>query len=308
MADATPILITGATGLVGTALIRALRDRRPGQPIRIMTRRPHAGMAVGGVPVEGFGWNAEQGPVDPGALRDVGHVIHLAGEPVAQRWSAAARERILESRIGTLDRLRAACLEAGVAPRLLSASAMGAYAQGPEALSESGGQGRGFLADVVRDWEDAALRFGALGGREVRLRIGLVLSPEGGVLNKLMPLYTWGLGAPLSPGTQWQSWIALDDLVSLFLHALDHPDWEGAFNATAPHPVMQRDFSRTLARTMGRPHFLPPVPAWALRLRFGEAAEALLASHRVLPTRALEHGFVFRHGHLDDALGALLQR
>lgn len=305
MSESTPILITGATGMVGRSLIRKLHGLDPTMPIRVMTRNPDSVDRVGDIPVHCFGWSRAPGGLEE-ALSGVGQVVHLAGEPVAQRWRPEARARILNSRIDTLDMLRRQCRDMGLAPRLISASAVGGYPEGPEPRMETDLLGQGFLADVVREWESAAERFGALGGGEVRLRIGLALSPEGGVLQRLMPLYTMGLGAPLAPGHQWQSWIVLDDLVDLFVTAIGDGRWHGAYNATAPHPVEQREFSKTLARIMGRPHFLPPVPAWALKLRFGEAADALLASHRILPGRAQDQGFEFRHPELEGGLQFLL--
>ena len=158
------------------------------------------------------------------------------------------------------------------------------------------------MADVVKEWEDAAADLGSLGGGHVTFRIGLVLSAKGGVLERLLPIYRFGLGAPLASGKQFQSWIHIDDLVGLLMAALAHPEWHGPYNAVAPVAVSQREFSRTLAGVLNRPHFFPNVPAAALRLWFGEAAEALLASHKVRPERLLEAGYSFEFSSLEKAL------
>ena len=160
---------------------------------------------------------------------------------------------------------------------------------------------------MVRDWEAAAASIGALGGGHVALRTGLVLAGGGGVLGKLVPLYRLELGSPLSPGTQWQSWIHVEDLVSLFMTAMDKTAWEGPFNAVSPNPIRQQAFSRSLARALGRPHILPSVPQWAIRLMCSEAANALLASHRILPARTLAAGFEFQYENLDLALQTILR-
>lgn len=298
----TPLLVTGATGLVGSALIARIHAEQPDRPIRILTRGSSGAMTIGGTAVSAFTWSPLQGELDHRALEDVKQVIHLAGEPVAQRWTPPARQRILGSRIDGLNLLSASCRSMGMAPRIISASAIGWYPSGEEWCTEGDPAGSGFLAEVVEQWEAAAARLGALGGGHVALRIGLVLSAQGGMLERLMPLYRWGLGAPLTSGRQWQSWVHLDDLTGMFMRALEENSWSGAYNAVSPHPVRQRAFSLALAQAMGRPHFLPPVPGWALRLRFGAATAALTASHRVRPARIMEAGFTYRYPELAAAL------
>jgi uncharacterized protein len=256
--------------------------------------------------VHAFGWNPDKGQLDPRALDGVEQVLHLAGAPVAQRWSPAARAQIRTSRIDALEQLRAACLERGMAPRIISASAIGFYGPSAEWRTETDDGGSGFLAEVVRDWETAARRFGDLGGGHVIARIGLVLAAEGGVLDRLLPIYRLGLGAPLASGEQWQSWIHIEDLARLFHSALHSTQWTGTYNAVSPQPAQQRDFSKALANAVHRPHFFPNVPAWALRLRFGEAAEALLSSHRIRSTRLVDVGFELQHPALRAALGDIL--
>lgn len=298
----SPILITGASGLVGSALIHRLHEAEPDRPIHVLTRRPTEVQAIAGCTVKAFGWSPSDGHVDPDALLGVDHIIHLAGEPVAQRWTPATRVRIRESRTKALNLLKQVCETAHLAPRIISASAVGLYGHSADLMTEHSPPGEGFLADVVKEWEDAAADLGSLGGGHVTFRIGLVLSAKGGVLERLLPIYRCGLGAPLASGKQFQSWIHIDDLVGLLMAALAHPEWHGPYNAVAPEAVSQREFSRTLAGVLNRPHFFPNVPAAALRLWFGEAAEALLASHKVRPERLLEAGYSFEFSSLEKAL------
>lgn len=302
MADHSPILITGASGLVGTALVQRLQHTHPGRPVHVLSRRPNEAERSVGSAVRAFGWSPSEGTLDREALEGVGHIVHLAGEPVAQRWSTETKQRIRDSRTGALHLLKTACDNAGLSPRIISASAVGLYGSAADVKTEDSPAGQGFLADVVREWEEAAVGFGNLGGGHVAFRIGLVISANGGVLKRLLPIYRMGLGAPLASGSQFQSWIHIDDLVGMFITALDREDWSGAYNAAAPEAVSQREFSQTLAEVLRRPHFFPNVPASALRLWFGDAAEALLASHNVQPQRLLEAGFNFQFPHLKAAL------
>ena len=306
--DSSPILITGASGLVGRALTAELTRCLPHRPLRVLTRTPPNRARASELPVQAFGWDLEKREIQKGALEDVGTVIHLAGEPVAQRWTPEAKKRIRASRIDSLDLIRAACRDAGVAPHVISASAIGFYPPGDEAKTESMAGGSGFLADVVAEWEKSAGDLGHLGGGHTCLRIGLVLSTQGGALERLLPIYKWGLGAPLASGEQWQSWIHLEDLVALISEAVQNDDFHGTLNAVAPGPVRQREFSHALATALGRPHFFPAVPSWALRLWFGEAAEALLASHRILPEKLQALDFQFQHPDLHSALQDLVDR
>ena len=300
------VLITGASGLVGRALLRRLSQNQPRTEIRLLGRSARGIREWEGIPAQGFGWNPAEGALDASALDGVDCIVHLAGETVAQRWSPAVKGRIRDSRIAALSLLEQACRRGNTAPRLVSASAIGWYPSADHVQRESDPVGSGFIAEVVRDWEAAAASLGALGGGHIALRTGLVLAAGGGVLGKLVPLYRLGLGSPLSPGTQWQSWIHIEDLVSLVMTAMEKTEWEGAFNAVSPHPIRQQAFSRSLAGALGRPHMLPAVPQWAIRLIYGEAAHALLASHRILPARTLAAGFEFQHQNLDAALRDIL--
>ena len=301
------ILVTGATGLVGRALLPELHRRFPECSLRVLTRQPDGLQSIEGAPVDAFGWDPGAERIDAACMDGVKFVVHLAGEPVAQRWTEVARQRIRDSRIRSIRLLQSAAARSSAKPRIISASAIGCYPAGDAIRTEQDSCGEGFLAEVVRDWEDAVRAFGSLGGGHTLLRIGLVLSKHGGVLKRLIPLYRLGLGAPLGAGLQWQSWVHIDDLVAMFVRAIAGDDFEGAFNAVSPHPIPQREFSRALASAMHRPHFLPPIPTWALRLWFGEAAEALMASHRVVPERLEDVGFTFTYPHLEGALSSALR-
>ena len=298
--------MTGASGLVGRSVVRRLHEEHPLVTIHILGRNASGMRELDGIPVRGFHWDPDVGHLDPKALLGVDGLVHLAGETVAQRWTSGVKARIRSSRIDSLALLEAACQERALAPRVVSASAIGWYPSGDSAQDESMPAATDFLAEVVRDWEAGAASLGSLGGGHVSLRIGLVLSAKGGVLGKLAPLYRLGLGSPLAPGTQWQSWIHLDDLTNMILQGLSGTAWEGSVNAVSPNPVSQREFSRTLARILRRPHVLPAVPRFAIQLLYGEAAHALLASHRITPARVLDSGFAFRHPTLEEAMRHLL--
>lgn len=300
------VLVTGASGLVGRYVVRRLHEEHPLAKIRILGRNASGVRELDGIPVLGFHWDPDVGQLDPKALLGVDGLVHLAGETVAQRWTSSVKARIRSSRIDSLSLIEAACREHALAPRVVSASAIGWYPSKNAAQDESMPAATDFLAEVVQDWEAAAAALGSLGGGHVSLRIGLVLSADGGVLGKLLPLHRLGLGSPLAPGTQWQSWVHVDDLTDMILQGLSANAWEGSVNAVSPNPVSQREFSRTLARVLRRPHVLPAVPRFAIRLLYGEAAHALLASHRITPARALASGFAFRHANLEEAMRHLL--
>ncbi len=229
-------------------------------------------------------------------------LINLAGEPIAQRWTAAAKIRIHDSRVEGTRRLVNALATESHRPRVLvCASAVGIYgSRGDEILTEKSPVGSGFLPNVVKEWEEAARLAEPLGIRVVSLRFGVVLG-HGGALGKLLLPFRLGAGGRLSSGRQWMSWIHVDDAVSLILFALDNPEFRGPVNATAPDPVTNDEFTRRLARALHRPAIFP-VPAFALKLIFGEMSEVLLDSQRVLPAAAQAAGFTFRYTELSAAL------
>ncbi len=294
------ILVSGARGLIGSALLAVLRAR--GDEPLSLTRNPRA-------PGE-IGWDPAGGRLEGGALEGLDAVVHLAGEPIAGRWTPARREAIRASRV-TGTRLLAERLATLERPPgvLVSVSAIGIYGdRGEERLDEASPPGTGFLAGVCREWEAAAVPAAARGIRVVAPRLGLVLSRRGGALARLLPLFRLGLGGPLGRGRAWWSWVALDDVVAVLVRACDDAALDGPLNLVAPAPVRNGEFARTLGRVLGRPAFLP-VPPLALRAVFGQMArETLLAGARVEPARLRAAGQAFRFPELEGALRHLLDR
>ncbi len=296
------IAITGASGLIGSYLAAALLE--DGHQLHVLSRRAHDAPRPG---VQVSRWDPANGPVPEAALQGTGAVINLAGEPVAQRWTTAAKERILESRVQVTRRLLEAFSVRPDRPAvLISCSGVGIYgSRGDEVLTESSPPGGGFLAGVVQEWEQQADLAEALGIRVVKLRLAMVLSARGGALGGMLPAFRAGVGGRLGSGRQWMSWIHIDDVASLVRFALRQPV-AGPLNAAAPAPVTNAEFTRALAEALRRPAVLP-VPVFALRLLFGEMADVLLDSQRVLPEAAIAAGFRFRYPALGGALAALLQ-
>jgi uncharacterized protein (TIGR01777 family) len=298
------IAVTGATGLIGSRLVARLLER--GDEVTVLTRdAERARSALGDVDAVVWEPTSTAGPTEALAGRD--GVVHLAGEPVAQRWSDMVKERIWTSReAGTR------CLVAGLRgaePRpgvLVSASGVGYYGpRGDERLDEGAEPGDDFLAHVTKAWEAEAAAAEKLGLRVVMVRTGVVLDRAGGALAKMLPPFRAGIGGPVAGGRQYMPWIHLDDLVGIYLAALDGDDWSGPVNASAPEPVTNKEFSKALGRALHRPAFAP-VPAIALRILYGEMAEIVTAGQRAVPKRALELGYDFRHPDLNEALAAAL--
>jgi uncharacterized protein (TIGR01777 family) len=296
------ILITGSSGLIGSALTSFLAAN--GHEICPLVR------ARDGIPAQAIPWNPSTGTLPLEALEEADAVIHLAGENIAEgRWTAERKRRILESRRHGTSLLAGSLSRLSAPPRvLISASAIGYYGdRGEEVLNENSSPGQGFLADVCRQWEEAAKPAAERGIRLVTSRTGLVLSSAGGVLSKILLPYRMGLGGKIGSGRQYMSWIALDDLVKAIYHAIQNEEIIGPMNAVAPHPVTNLEFTKTLGRVLSRPTLLP-LPAAAARLLLGEMADALLlASARVEPASLLNSGFRFQYPDLDSALRHLLE-
>jgi uncharacterized protein (TIGR01777 family) len=296
------VAVTGASGLIGSSLVPFLAGR--GHPVLRLVRRTPA-------TADEARWDPDGGTVDRAALDGLDAVVHLAGENLASgRWTEERKRRLYSSRVGP-TRLLAQTL--ATLPRrpmvLVSASAMGYYGdRGDELLSEASPPGRGFLPQLCVDWENATQPAAAAGIRVVTTRTGLVLTPRGGVLGRMLPPFKAGIGGVLGSGRQYMSWIAIDDLLSALEHALTQPALSGPVNAVGPSPVTNREFTQALARVLGRPA-IAPAPAFALRLMFGEMADAaLLASTRVLPQRLVASGYRFRFPELEPALRHALGR
>ena len=274
------VAITGATGFIGHAVAEHLRSS--GHIVRAVSLR---------------------GTLAPEALAGVNAVINLAGEPVAQRWTASSRDKILRSRVEGTQALVAA-MRAQPPQVLISASAVGYYgSRGDEILIESSPPAQDFLGRVAVAWEEAAQAAEPLGVRVARIRLGMVLGKGGGALSKMLLPFRLGVGGRLSSGKQWMSWIHIDDLMELIVFLLKESTVRGVFNATSPFPVNNREFTQALAEAVHRPAIIP-VPAFALRLALGEMAEILLASQRAIPDAAQRAGFVFEH---PDIFAALAQ-
>ena len=299
-ARAWTVAVTGASGLIGSALVTGLTSA--GHRVVRVVRGAGAASVAGQRLAR---WDPESGALEPSALAGADAVVHLAGESVAGgRWTEAKKRRIRSSRVDVTRRLAEALPRLERPPRLLvSASAVGYYGdRGSEILREDSSPGPGFLAEVCREWEAATDPAARAGIRVVRLRIGMVLSRRGGALGAMLTPFRLGAGGPVGSGVQWVSWIAIDDLVGAILHALATESLAGPVNAVAPEPVTNRELARTLGRVLRRPALLP-LPAVAARLLFGQMAdELLLASARVEPARLRATGFTFRHARLEDAL------
>jgi uncharacterized protein (TIGR01777 family) len=295
------ITLTGATGLIGRRLLKNFRAA--GHELLVLSR--HAGTNL--PPGVGLAtWDPMEGPAPEAGLRTAEVVVHLAGEPVAQRWNDSVKRRIRESRVQGTRNLVAGLAALRNRPKaLICASAVGYYGdRGNETLLESSAPATGFLPEVCVAWEQEAQAAEALGICVVRIRIGIVLDARGGALQQMLPPFRMGVGGKLGDGTQWMSWIHLADLAALFQYVVENPV-TGAFNGVAPNPVTNTDFTRDLAQTLHRPAILP-VPTFALKLLFGEMSGVLLSSQRVLPAAAQSAGFTFKFPDLRPALADVL--
>jgi uncharacterized protein (TIGR01777 family) len=292
------VLVTGAGGLIGSRLVPELK-RAGHTVVRAVRRAPASGDEVG--------WTPETGALEP--WRPLDAVVHLAGQGLATgRWTRALKQRAWSSRV---DATRALVERLAAAPRppavMVCASGVGIYGdQGDRIVDESFAPGKGFLAALAQAWEGATESLGASGTRTVSLRLGIVLTREGGALRPLLVPARLGLGGPLGSGRQFWSWVAIDDVVAVILRALARPEIAGPVNLVAPEPVRQSDFARALGRVLKRPAFLP-VPALALRVLLGEMADAqILSSTRAVPARLEQDGFRFSYPDLEGALRAAL--
>jgi hypothetical protein len=296
------IAITGASGLIGRRLLKILAA--DGHSLQVLSRHAGTNLPPG---VRLSVWDSGRGAPPAESLQDVDAVVHLAGEPVAQRWTTHVRQTIRESRItGTRNLVQTLARLPHKPQVLVCASAVGYYgSRGDEILNESSAPGGDYLAQLCVDWEKEAQAAEASGIRVVRVRTGLVLDARGGALPRMLPPFRLGLGGKLGNGQHWMSWIHLEDLGALFQFALANPV-SGPLNGVAPNPVINAEFTRALASAVHRPAIFP-MPAFALRALFGEMSEVLLASQRALPQAAEAAGFRFRYPELAPALAAVLK-
>ncbi len=294
------ILVSGSSGLIGAALIPALKSS--GYEITCLVRGTASGK-------EQIQWDPAQ-PLVPESVSGFDAVVHLAGESIVGRWTEAKKRRIRESRVQGTLRLAEALAQAPQRPRvLISASAIGYYGdRGDEALREDSASGSGFLPEVCREWEDATEPATKAGIRTVQVRFGLVLSRHGGALPKMLPPFRLGVGGNMGNGRQWWSWIDIDDLVGAVQHVIKAETLRGPVNVVGPNPVMNAEFTKILASALSRPAIFP-MPAFAARLVFGQMGdELLLASQRVEPAKLLASGYVFQKPYLRAALEGILKK
>jgi hypothetical protein len=296
------ITITGGTGFIGRRLVARLLAGN--HSLHLLVRHARTGL---GPQVKCSIWNALDIEPAPESLAGADAVIHLAGEPVSQRWTPAAKRRILESRVeGTRRLIEALSRQPRLPSVLVCASAVGFYGlRGDEILTESSAQGEGFLADVCAAWERTADEAGKLGIRVVKLRTGMALGKEGGALAQMLTPFRWGVGGKVAAGSQWVSWIHVEDLAELIQFVVENAGLHGPVNATAPNPVTNAEFTKELAAALRRPALLS-IPARVLQGIYGEMADIALASQRAVPQAALSAGFQFRHPALGAALRSLL--
>ena len=299
------VTISGATGLIGSRLVADLK--RSGWQVTVLTRDPGRARARLGEDVEAHAWDLVAEPAPAAALNGRDAVVNLAGEPVSQRWSAAAKRAIRASRVTGTENLIAGLRGVEQRPAVLvSASATGYYGpRGSEPVDEESPPGRDFLAQVCAEWERATEPAAELGMRVAVIRTGVVLDGDGGALAKMLPPFRLGVGGPIAGGKQFLPWIHAEDVIGIYRAALEDERWTGPANATAPTPVSNRDFSRALGRALHRPAALP-VPGVALRALYGEMSQIITSGARVVPARPLMLGYSYRHGDLDEALRAAL--
>jgi uncharacterized protein (TIGR01777 family) len=294
------VAISGASGLIGTALRSSLT--KDGHEVIALTRQASL------PPLETITWDLDQGRFDASGLEGVDAVVHLAGEPVAQRWNQERKDAIRQSRVRGTKLLVEGLKTLKNPPKLLvSASAVGFYGgRGDTELDESAPPGEGFLPEVCHEWEKATMEALGLGIRAVCMRTGIVLSTQGGALGQMLLPFKLALGGPLGSGKQWMPWIHIDDIVGAFRYVMANDDLVGAVNGTSPNPATNADFSKALGRALHRPAVLP-VPAFALNVLFGEMAQILLEGQRALPKKLLFTGYEFKYpelpGALEDVIG-----
>jgi len=296
------ILLTGSTGLIGSELSSLFAEKQH-RIFRLVRRADPRAYEIC--------WDPSSGTLDTKQLEGLDAVVHLAGESIASgRWTAEKKRRILDSRIKGTQLLAQSLSRLFDPPKvLLSASAIGYYGdRGEEQLNEQSEPGKGFLAGVCREWEAATQPAIIRGIRVVMLRLGMVLSANGGSLAMMLPVYRFGMGGKIGTGRQYVSWIAIDDLLGVIDYAIHNESLHGPVNAVSPNPAMNRDFSKALGRALSRPAILA-VPSFAARIAFGQMAdELLLASARVNPARLTESGFRFQFPKLEDALRHILRK
>ncbi len=295
-------LITGATGFVGKYVIQALRKK--GHEISILTRNPKSTNKIVNFPCNIYKWDPEKDFIPKQAFNNVGAIIHLAGENIAGgRWTKSKKEKIKRSRVLITKNLMKQVITLKQKPKVIvSASAIGFYGDnGDSFIDESSPPGIGFLSKLCQSWEKATLPLAQHEIRTVALRIGMVLGHGGGAIKRILPPFRFALGGRLGTGTQWMSWIHVEDLANLFVYSIENTNLNGIYNAVSLSPVTNSDFTKTLSRVINQPADLP-VPALALKLIFGEMSQILLNSQRVSNKKIMQTGFRYKYNELEIAL------
>lgn len=295
------ILIAGGTGLIGTRLCELLQEK--GYETALLSRQKASGKT------KTFAWDPERGTIDPEALRNASAVINLAGAGIADTWWTPARKRVLIQSRTQPTALLGKMLQStpNQVETYISASGIGIYGDtGDTWLDENAPSGNDFLAECTRIWETAFGEVEQLPLRTAAIRIGIVLSPEGGAMAKILLPFRFRIGAYFGKGRQWYSWIHIDDLCRLFIHALENPAIRGKYNAVAPQPVTNKEFTKTIGKVLGGLHLIASVPSFLLRSGMGEMADAVLNSNRVSSKKIEASGFAFRFPELEPALRDLL--
>lgn len=297
------ILLSGSSGLVGTELIKSLKDKGF-NIVRLVRNKKDNDKDV-------IRWDPEKQVIDSGSLEGFDAVIHLAGENIAGgRWNAERKQKILNSRVKSTQFLSQTLSRLNRPPRVfISASAVGFYGDRNDTIcNEESGNGKGFLVEVCKQWEEATQIASSAGIRTVNLRFGIILSPKGGALAKMLTPFKFGLGGVLGSGNQYMSWIAIDDVIGIILHVIYDLSLSGAINSVAPAPVTNREFTKILGEVLHRPTIIP-VPVIALHFMLGQemADELLLSSTRAVPSRLIKSGYSFIYPELKNALKELLQ-
>lgn len=299
------ILISGGTGLVGKALTNRLITK--GHEVRILSRSPKSNEEI-----KSFYWNVEKNEIDEKAFDNVEHIVHLAGSGIAdQRWSNARKKNIIDSRINSMNLITSVVKKKNIQLKsFVGASAIGIYGMitSDKIFSETDKGQDDFLSQSCMQWENAYQEIQTLSNKNCIIRIGVVLSKDGGALKRLMPLFQLGLGSAVGSGKQYMPWIHIDDLVSIFQEALFNLNYSGIYNAVSPEETSNQSFSKQLAKCLSKPFFLPNVPAFILKLVFGEMANVLLEGSRISSKKLTNVGFQFQYPMLSEALSVIVSK
>ena len=290
------VLVSGSTGLIGSSLVRSLES---GGHDVVRLLRPQSRASANGIM-----WDPAAGSLDPREIECFDAVVHLSGENIAnRRWSEAQMARIRDSRIGSTTLLSETLASLDSPPSVLACASAGGYYgdRGVELLDEDASVGTGFMAEATKEWEDATGPAASAGIRVVNLRIGVVLTADGGMLSRVLPIFKLGLGGRLGSGSQYMSWLTRSDVIDATVWTLEHDDLSGPVNVSSPNPVTNKEFTRALGRALRRPAVLV-VPTFALRIMQGDLSEVVMSSARMAPARLRESGFEFRHPEIDGAL------